>query len=94
MAETLKEIDEDILERIKQIHGLAAQWNHISKAEKEAGKIDNAHFDKISRIWAKIEIEIIKIYNDVMTEEEIDDHLAKLHKEMGVDIGYKKQKHL
>lgn len=89
MAETLKEIDKDILERIKAIHKLTAQWNHISKAEKEAGKIDDAHFDKISRIWAKIEVEIIKIYNDVMTEEEIDDHIAGLHKEMGTDLGYK-----
>ena len=89
MDKTLKEIDKDILERIKTIHKLTAQWNHISKAEKEAGKIDDAHFDKISRIWAKIEVEIIKIYNDVMTEEEIDNHIAGLHEEMGADLGYK-----
>ena len=89
MAKTLKEIDKDILERIKKIHKLNAQWHYISKAESDAGKIDKAFSENTSRIWAKIELEIREIYKDVMTQEEIDKHIMALNEEMQKKFGYK-----
>jgi hypothetical protein len=87
MADTLKQIDQSILEKIMKIHELVARWSFMTKEEHDQGKIDDNHYEQTRAIKQSIELEIRTIYNDVMEQEKIDDHMKKMYNELEEEFG-------
>ena len=81
MTQTLKEIDNDILKRI----GVIANLNEIidkASCDLEDKKITSQVFlAKWTKAYERIRRQISKIYQDVMTEQEIRKHESEIEEE-------------
>jgi glutaredoxin 2 len=87
MTKTLKQIDKDILERIKKVHELVTRWSFMTKKEHDEGRLDDFHYEETATLRQQIEMEIRSIYSDVMQQEAIDEHIKKMNKEMEEEFG-------
>lgn len=85
--ENLKEIDEEILEGIKRIHELVTIWGRLTKQELDDGGINEGFFEETNRWRAELEIELRKIYKEVMEKEDIEDHIAKMNEKVKKMVG-------
>lgn len=82
MTKTLKQIDNDILERIKLIHELFMRWSYMTKEEYENKRLSQGFYEETARVRNEIEAELRSIYADVMHEEEVRKHLKELNEAM------------
>ena len=80
MARNLKQIDKDILKRIKKIHELVTRWSSMTEEDHDAGEISDYYYEQTGSVKMKIEMEIRAIYKDVMEQEEIDAIILNLNK--------------
>ncbi|MAE13083.1 hypothetical protein CMO92_00825 [Candidatus Woesearchaeota archaeon] len=87
MTKNLKELDEDILEHIKKIHELVAEWSQTTKEEYKEKRLHDNFYEDTSRLKNAIEEELSTIYKAVMSEKEIKEHLSKINKIFEDEIG-------
>ena len=83
----LKHIDEEILDKIKNIHKLVTQWSMMTKEAFEDKLIDETFYEETARPKNQIEGELSAIYKLVMKEEEVEAHIKKLQEEIRREFG-------
>ena len=78
----LKQIDEDILKKIKQVHENCRRMLGEAKMLFRGGVISDPDMSTFSGIFRDIEGDLRAIYKDVMEEEAVAAHLKKLNEQM------------
>lgn len=75
---TLKEIDKDILDKIKKVHQEIVRWSAATRRGLREGQVSIKFFEESAEFRQKIDVLLNAIYEDIMEEEERVKHLDEL----------------
>ena len=75
---TLKEIDKDILDKIKKVHQEVVRWSAATRRALREGQVSIKFFEESADFRQKIDVLLDAVYMDIMEEEERVNHLNDL----------------